>query len=115
MKSASVKIDTENDLINIYGRDVKLINAPSGHYLLEIKDYIMNKEKKYKESVVLITNFEGMEDKERNRRGGREKSEREGVKDKLGIERERERRRIERKRNFRREKENGENERKKES
>ena len=73
MKSARAKIDTENDLINIYGQDVDLINSSSGHYLMEIQNFILPKEDKKKkvtmdsmekESVVLITSFEGMEEKE---------------------------------------------------
>ena len=67
MKSARVKIDLENDLINIFGQDVQLITSSTGHYLMEIGDFKMQEDEinqEVDEAVVLITDFAGMEDDE---------------------------------------------------
>ena len=66
MKKAKAKIDTEHDVINIFGQDVPMISASSGHYYLEIGDYKIQDDDclPCQESITLISNFEGLEEKE---------------------------------------------------
>ena len=63
MKLGKTKIDTERDVINIFGVDNKLVTAKSGHYKMEVGDWDMSKTNM--ESMVLIQSLENMDDEEK--------------------------------------------------
>ena len=61
MKRAKIKIDTEHDMVEIYGQRTRWINGESGHYYIQIQDYI-KKQKELQESIILINDLEEAKD-----------------------------------------------------
>ena len=57
-KKAGGRIDFVRDVITLYGMDVKLQNARSGHYVIPLQDFIHSEETK---NLVFLTNLDDPE------------------------------------------------------